>query len=347
MTYHDACHLCHAQQIRAQPRQLLAMIPGLELVPLEESELCCGAAGTYNLTQPEMSERLGVRKMDNIQATGARSSPPATSAASSRSPARSRNAAARSRSSIRSTCSTGRIAVNESEESNAVMSTLTTRPPGRIKASLPGETRILVPDASWRLYESFVMNLPERSPIRTAFDGRDMEIMVKGPVHDQFADLLDQFVKAVAGELGIRIKPMRETTWIRAEIARGIEADNCYYLDPAKITLALSLIGRGVNEVRDYPNPDLAIEVDISPPEADRAGIYAAMRVAEFWVFDGQILTIQRLDENGRYQVVERSGFLPVRADQVPRWLLDEDLSDYEAWTRRVREWAGRELRAR
>ena len=71
VTYHDACHLCHGQQIRTQPRQLLAMIPGLELVPLEESEICCGAAGTYNLTQPEMSERLGRRKMDHIAATGA------------------------------------------------------------------------------------------------------------------------------------------------------------------------------------------------------------------------------------------------------------------------------------
>jgi glycolate dehydrogenase iron-sulfur subunit len=71
VAYHDACHLCHAQQIRSQPRQLLAMIPELELVPLEESELCCGAAGTYNLTQPEMSERLGRRKMDHIEATGA------------------------------------------------------------------------------------------------------------------------------------------------------------------------------------------------------------------------------------------------------------------------------------
>lgn len=71
VTYHDACHLCHAQQVRTQPRQLLGMIPGLTLVPLEESELCCGAAGTYNLTQPEMSERLGRRKMDHIAATGA------------------------------------------------------------------------------------------------------------------------------------------------------------------------------------------------------------------------------------------------------------------------------------
>jgi glycolate oxidase iron-sulfur subunit len=71
VAYHDACHLCHAQQIRSQPRALLGMIPGLRLVPLEESEICCGAAGTYNLTQPEMSERLGRRKMDHIAATGA------------------------------------------------------------------------------------------------------------------------------------------------------------------------------------------------------------------------------------------------------------------------------------
>jgi glycolate oxidase iron-sulfur subunit len=70
-TYHDACHLCHGQQIRAQPRQLLGLIPGLELVPLAESELCCGAAGTYNLTEPETSKLLGRRKLANIEATGA------------------------------------------------------------------------------------------------------------------------------------------------------------------------------------------------------------------------------------------------------------------------------------
>jgi glycolate oxidase iron-sulfur subunit len=69
--YHDACHLCHAQQIRKQPRQLLELIPGLQLLPLAETELCCGAAGSYNLTQPEMAERLGQRKAKNILDTGA------------------------------------------------------------------------------------------------------------------------------------------------------------------------------------------------------------------------------------------------------------------------------------
>jgi Uma2 family endonuclease len=228
-----------------------------------------------------------------------------------------------------------------------VMSTLTTRPTGPTTTAVPGETRILVTRASWALYRTFVEMLPEGSAIRTAFDGKDMEIMVTGLLHDDFADALDQFVKVVAGELGIRIKPQGETTWIRPEIDRGIESDRCYYLDPAKIAAAVTARNARSNDVKDYPNPDLAIEVDISPPKSDRAGIYATMRVAEFWVFDGQSLTIHRLHENGRYQVVERSGFLPVRADQVPRWLLDEDLSDYEAWTRRVREWAGRELRTR
>jgi glycolate oxidase iron-sulfur subunit len=69
--YHDACHLCHGQQIRKQPRQLLELIPGLGLVPLAETEICCGAAGSYNITQPEMAERLGERKVRNILDTNA------------------------------------------------------------------------------------------------------------------------------------------------------------------------------------------------------------------------------------------------------------------------------------
>ncbi len=70
-TYHDACHLCHAQKIREQPRQLLSMIPGLELLPLAESDICCGAAGSYNLTEPDMADRLGHRKAAHIRETRA------------------------------------------------------------------------------------------------------------------------------------------------------------------------------------------------------------------------------------------------------------------------------------
>ena len=71
-TYHDACHLGHAQKIKEAPRRLLMQIPGLKLVDLPETDICCGAAGTYNLTEPEMSARLSRRKLDNILKTGSR-----------------------------------------------------------------------------------------------------------------------------------------------------------------------------------------------------------------------------------------------------------------------------------
>ncbi len=68
VTYQEPCHLAHAQRITAAPRRLLAQIPGLKLREMEESSLCCGSAGVYNVTQPAMAERLGRRKIENILA---------------------------------------------------------------------------------------------------------------------------------------------------------------------------------------------------------------------------------------------------------------------------------------
>jgi glycolate oxidase iron-sulfur subunit len=71
VTYHDACHLAHGQKITRQPRELLRAIPGLELVELPEATWCCGSAGIYNITQPDMSMALLERKMKHITGTGA------------------------------------------------------------------------------------------------------------------------------------------------------------------------------------------------------------------------------------------------------------------------------------
>jgi glycolate oxidase iron-sulfur subunit len=71
VTYHEACHLCHGQKITQQPRQVLKAIPGLELVELPESTWCCGSAGIYNITQPEMSKELLKRKLEQVDKTKA------------------------------------------------------------------------------------------------------------------------------------------------------------------------------------------------------------------------------------------------------------------------------------
>ncbi|HEX3707435.1 MAG TPA: heterodisulfide reductase-related iron-sulfur binding cluster [Mycobacteriales bacterium] len=69
--YHDACHLSHAQGVRAQPRELLRGIPGLELREISEPDICCGSAGIYNLVKPEPARELGDRKAANVRSTGA------------------------------------------------------------------------------------------------------------------------------------------------------------------------------------------------------------------------------------------------------------------------------------
>ncbi|MEV4564154.1 heterodisulfide reductase-related iron-sulfur binding cluster [Nonomuraea sp. NPDC049419] len=71
VAYHDACHLAHAQGVRAQPRELLAGIPGLEVREIPESAICCGSAGTYNLLRPQAARDLGDRKAASVRTTGA------------------------------------------------------------------------------------------------------------------------------------------------------------------------------------------------------------------------------------------------------------------------------------
>jgi glycolate oxidase iron-sulfur subunit len=66
LAYHDACHLGHAQGVRAEPRAVLATIPGLQVTDIPEAEICCGSAGIYNLVNPEPAEELGRRKADNV-----------------------------------------------------------------------------------------------------------------------------------------------------------------------------------------------------------------------------------------------------------------------------------------
>jgi len=71
VTYHDPCHIAHCQGIRKQPRELLKLVPGLQYRELETADACCGSAGTYNITRPEMSDRILQRKLDTVAASGA------------------------------------------------------------------------------------------------------------------------------------------------------------------------------------------------------------------------------------------------------------------------------------
>jgi hypothetical protein len=199
--------------------------------------------------------------------------------------------------------------------------------------SIP-DRRVVFRGVDWSFYEQLVDSIPEGTNIHVDYDGRDLEAMVKGVGHEGVIDLLGLFVRVVAAEMAVPCTGLAETTWKRPEIRRGLESDRCYYFQPEKLAVVARL--RGSENIADYPNPDLAIDADISRPAVDRAGIYAALEVTEVWRFERESVIIERLTSSGRYLAVDASGYLPVTAHEVRRWIVDEDTADESAWLRRL-----------
>jgi hypothetical protein len=230
------------------------------------------------------------------------------------------------------------------------MSTITARKPSKVRAKrfvrVPDrddwETRIAIPGVDWKVYDVLSDAVGEGSYIRITYDGRDLEIIATSGLHDYFKDLTGVFIHEVSTAMRIPISGSGQTTWKRPELARGLEADQSYYFLPDKILVVGAAIKRRSMDIADFPNPDMAVEIDISPPLADRRSIYKALQVAEIWYFDGNELAIEQLQEDGTYAVAEMSRFLPIRPAEIRRWLVEEDSSNQTAWCLRLRAWLRR-----
>jgi Uma2 family endonuclease len=209
--------------------------------------------------------------------------------------------------------------------------------------------RVVIPGVDWAFYEQLVDSIPEGANLHVDYDGKDLEIMSHSALHDGDKKLFGQLVEAIAQELEIPYRSAGSTTWKRPEVARGLESDECYFFRADKLAAVAEARARRSMRIADYPNPDLGIEVDISPSKIDRPGIYAALKVSEVWRFDGEReqVVIERLDEDGSYHPVEGSLFLPIRAEEIQRWMVEEDSNDESAWARRLRGWARAELAPR
>jgi Uma2 family endonuclease len=218
------------------------------------------------------------------------------------------------------------------------MSTIATIPTPALPS---GDQRAVFRGASWEAYRSLSAANTEGRRTRLAYDGRDLEIMTTGNVHENLKELLALFVQAVTSWLGIAHVACGETTWDAVEAERGLQADLSYDFEPEKVRVAREALARESKDPADYPRPDLAVEIDISRPRVDRPSIYAALNVAEIWrVRRGRPVVIEHLQPDGSYAPAEASRFLPVRADEITAWFTAEDVGQEEVWYRRLNQWA-------
>jgi Uma2 family endonuclease len=218
------------------------------------------------------------------------------------------------------------------------MSTITsTQPTATQPTALPGQ-RIVFRGVGRDVYRSLSEATSEGEHVRLAYDGEDLEIMVTSHIHENSKELAGKFVSAVTAWLRIDCVSCGEATWETPE--RGLQADLSYYFEPEKIRAAREALARGSKDLSDYPNPDLAVEIDISGPKVDRPAIYADLRVAEVWRLGRKGLIIERLQADGSYSPVEMSRFLRMPAEVIFGWLSADDRFDEPTWNRRLNEWA-------
>jgi len=143
---------------------------------------------------------------------------------------------------------------------------------------------ILLKNISWKTYESLVNELAQQGGIRLTYDRGNLEIMTPSAPHEKYKKILGRFVESVSDELNVEICSLGSLTCRREDLARGLEPDQCYYIE---------------NE-----NVDLVVEIDVTSSSIDRLSLYASLGVPEVWRYDGNRLIIYQLEAQ---EYVERT----------------------------------------
>lgn len=205
-----------------------------------------------------------------------------------------------------------------------------------IISSSIAEQRTVLHNISWETFEALLAETGEDRGSRFAYDCGTLEIMTPLFEHENPKIQFDRFILILAEELEIEIKSAGSTTLKRRIAKRGIEPDNCYYIQNE-----LAIRGRETLNLETDPAPDLAIEIDITSSSVNKLGIYSALGIAELWRYNGQDLKFYQLIE-GQYVECEFSVAFPiVSVSDISRFIQQSKtmgeialLKSFRAWVR-------------
>ncbi len=157
-----------------------------------------------------------------------------------------------------------------------------------IQTPQPG---VVLKNISWQTYESLVNELTEQRGIRLTYDRGTLEIMTPSDPPEGNKQILGRFVETVTEELNVEIRSLGSRTCKREDLERGLEPDQCYYIENEAIVRSLNQIN-----LNQDPPPDLVIEIDITSSSINRLELYASLGVPEVWRYDGSRLIFYQLE---------------------------------------------------
>lgn len=189
---------------------------------------------------------------------------------------------------------------------------------------------------SWEVYERLLDDL-ERSDQKMylTYDHGKLEIMPPSPFHEKSKKIIDRLIQCMALELGIALYALGSTTFKRKSKLRGLEPDECYYVQHES-----EMASKDTIDLDEDPPPDLAVEMDHTHHPIDRESVYAGLGVPEIWQYDGKTLRGLGRSENGQYIELEFSIAFPfLRLTDIARFLTIAKETTQEQGVRAFRDW--------
>ncbi|MEQ8541259.1 MAG: Uma2 family endonuclease [Coleofasciculus sp. D1-CHI-01] len=194
--------------------------------------------------------------------------------------------------------------------------------------------RVVLPNISWQTYQLLIRDFEQEPAIRLTYDRGMLEIRMSLDPHETYKKLLGRLVEAATEELDIEIRSLGSRTCDRADLARGLEPDQCYYIQNEALVRGVAQI-----DLNQFPPPDLALEIDITSSSINRLSIYATLGVPEVWRYNGQTLTILSW-QNGEYLSLDRSIALPLlNAEDLVRFLALRNAIGETKLVKQFRRW--------
>ena len=176
--------------------------------------------------------------------------------------------------------------------------------------------RVVLKNISWQSYQSLIVDFEREPAMRLTYDRGTLEIRMPLAPHETYKKILGRLIEAATEELNLEIRSLGSLTCSREDLAKGLEPDQCYYIQNESIVRGVAQI-----DLAKLPPPDLAVEIDITSSSLDRFSIYAALKVTEIWRYDGQILTIYGLG-GSEYIIRDSSIALPrLKTGDILRFL--------------------------
>ena len=195
------------------------------------------------------------------------------------------------------------------------------------------EERIQLSGISWQTYETLLAELSYHRRLRLTYNRGILEIMAPSPEHEFYKEIVGRFVETLAEELEIRIYPLGSSTFKRSELS-GAEPDKCFYIQNLN-----AVKGKKRIDLTQDPPPDLVIEIDITSSSVNRFEVYADMGVPEIWRYDGNLFSVNRLEDQIYVYSEQSLAFPDVPVQEISRFLQQAANMDYLELISAFRSW--------